>query len=79
VKISDAIQIDVINRRAARVFVDQRKRRTGDFVFLGGAQTAGDAFREGGLPRSQIAGKQDQSRRFDPRPDLAPGANRLIG
>ena len=45
VKIADAVEIDVIDARAAIVFVDQREGGAGDFVFVRCAQAAGDALR----------------------------------
>ena len=45
VQIADAIEVDVIDAHAAIVFVHQRERGAGDFVFFGRAAAAGDSFR----------------------------------
>ena len=38
VEIADAVEVHVIDRRAALVFVDERESRAGHFVFAGRAQ-----------------------------------------
>ena len=78
VKIADAVKVDVINRRAASVFVDQRESGARDFVFVRRAQPAGDAFRQRGLPCSEIPGKQDKNGRLQVRADFAPSLYRFF-
>ena len=46
---------------AASVFVNQGEGGTGYVVRPGGAQSADDALRQGGLARSQIAGQKDDA------------------
>ena len=61
----------MIDARAALVFVDQRKRGAGDFVFARRAQAADDPLRERRLPRPEFARKQNQNRRLNAGSDFA--------
>ena len=55
----EAIEIDVHQRQpSAAVFVHERERRAGDFVWVD-AQALGEASHEGGLAGPEIARQQD--------------------
>ena len=72
-KTHDAVQIDVIDARrvGAFIFVHQRERGAGHVLFARRAQAADDPFGQRGLPCPEIAGKQNQRRRLQPRADFA--------
>src|SRR5437899_1117113 len=62
----DAIKVNVIERHLrAAVFVDQRKRRTGDSAGIGGTKAFGDSFHHRRLPCSQLAAKENDAPRLE--------------
>jgi len=69
-----AVEIDVIERQAAAVFLDQRERRAAHLVRVD-AQTSGEAAYERRLARAQLAIQQDPGARPEPRRQR--GADRL--
>src|SRR6266436_4006052 len=66
VEIVDAVEVGVVDLGGAGRPVDmnQRKGRTGDFVFGGSAESGYDAFGESGLPGAETPGEQHEYRRL---------------
>ena len=78
VKISDAIQVHVIDAGASLIFVDQSERGAGDFVFARRAETADDSLCQRGLPCPKFARKQNQNRRLHSGADFAAALDRFF-
>ncbi len=83
----DPVQIEVIEnhrllvpvyRTGAFVFVDQRKRRAGHFVRLGGIQCLGNALHQGGFARAQIAAQHEELRRRQQLRNAVADLDRLL-